>query len=104
MMRSFSPQLWLGLAAVVACSLGCTMCNTEHMCDYGGVGGKWQRGNPSCGRVGSILSDAGANVTGTPVGHSGNYGDAWGLVEGQPTPAIESEIVTPDDGSILLGP
>ena len=111
-------MLWLGAAALVTSSLGCSMCNTEHMCDYGGAGGKWQRGNPTCGRVGSILSDAGATSSATPAGYTENYGDSWGLVDGEPTPAVEnfvmpedlmpqdsmSQDLMPEAGSIMITP
>ena len=129
-MRRFSSTLGLGLMAAVAGSLGCTMCNTEHMHDYGGAGGKWQRGNPTCGRVGSILSDAGAMHSETAVGFGETYGDSWNLIEGEPTPAdqptpavggqsasaIDSEFFgthfidsqpnysEPEPGSIMIGP
>jgi hypothetical protein len=112
MMRKFSAMLWLGLTALVASSLGCTMCNTEHMCDYGGAGGKWQRGNPTCGRVGSILSDAGATQSATTVGYTENYGDSWGLVDGQPT-SVEGQVIQeelmpedimPEASSIMISP
>ena len=71
----------------VAGSFGCTMCNTAHMDDYGAAGGKWQRGNPTCGRVGSTLSDAGAMHSETATAFGQNYGDSWNLMEGEPTPA-----------------
>ena len=81
------------------------MCNTAHMCDYGGVGGKWQRGNPTCGRVGSILSDAGTNVSASAVSHTENFGDSWGLVEGEQAPATDGELFfAPEPGSIMIGP
>ena len=97
-MHKLSPMLWLSAAALVASSLGCSMCRTDHMCDYAGVGGKWQRGNPTCGRVGSTLSDAGGYDTGSVAQSGANYGDSWGLVEGHPTSvdgsgAIEQEVV-----------
>ncbi len=43
------------------------MCNTGNLCDYSAVGGKWQRTDPACGRVGSVLSDPGAYSVGTTV-------------------------------------
>lgn len=94
------------------------MCTTAHMYDYAGAGGKWQRGNPTCGRVGSILSDAGATENGSAVGFGEHYGDSWGLIEGEPTPAgdaVQGEffpeetlddgaMVMPEPGSIMIGP
>jgi hypothetical protein len=88
------------------------------MYDYAGAGGKWQRGNPTCGRVGSILSDAGTIGSETAAGFGENYGDSWGLIEGEPTPAAEAipgemidgavidngSITMPEPGSIMIGP
>lgn len=115
-MRRRSEMLWLSMAAFVACSLGCTMCSSEHLCDYAGVGGKWQRTNRTCGRVGSNLSDAGTIQHGTNIEFGSNYGDSWDLVEGQPTPVPEAQIIdgeliegsgaelVPEPGSIMIGP
>jgi hypothetical protein len=115
-MRRLSPLLGLCAAAFVASSLGCTMCSNDHLCDYAGVGGKWQRSNPTCGRVGSILSDAGAYQNGSKIEFGSNYGDSWDLVEGQPTPMSEAQIIDgelienstpefmPEPGSIMIGP
>ena len=96
-MRRFFSMLWLGLLVSVAGSLGCTMCNTGHMHDYSAAGGKWQRGNPTCGRVGSTLSDAGAMHSETSVGFGQNYGDSWNLMEGEPTP-VEAQPTPADEG------
>ncbi|MGN6544382.1 MAG: hypothetical protein ACTHK7_04995 [Aureliella sp.] len=95
-MYKLSPMLWLSAAALVASSLGCSMCRTDHLCDYAGAGGKWQRGNPTCGRVGSILSDAGATEVGGVAPGGALYGDAWGLTVGGPddgSQGIESEVI-----------
>lgn len=95
-MDKLSPMLWLSAVALVASSLGCTLCRTDHMCDYAGVGGKWQRSNPTCGRVGSILSDAGAYEVGGGVPSNAAYGDSWGLTVGQPADGnqgVESEVI-----------
>lgn len=96
--RKFSAMLWLGLAATTASSLGCTICNTAHMWDYGGAGGKWQRGNPTCGRVGSILSDAGEANYGPEYGEHQTYGDSWGLMDGTSTMS-EDEFFEDGDSS-----
>lgn len=88
---------WLSAVALITASLGCSMCDTGHMCDYAAVGGKWQRSNPTCGRVGSILSDAGAYQSGRAIEASNNYGDAWGI--------MDSEFMQPDEhGSSTLMP
>jgi len=52
-------QLFLStlLATVAVASSGCSLCQPGYLCDYAGVGGKWQRTDPENGRVGSILSD-----------------------------------------------
>ncbi len=49
----------LALAIVSGSTLtsGCSLCAPGYLCDYAGVGGKWQRTDPENGRVGSILSD-----------------------------------------------
>ncbi len=97
MRKSCTALLGFGLIAVIAFGSGCTMCSTDHMCDYAGAGGKWQRGNPACGRVGSIMSDAGASSTyGDTLG--GQYGDSWGLVEGEPQ--IDGNYM---QGDVILG-
>ena len=43
--------------AVLLLSTGCSLCAPGYLCDYAGVGGKWQRSDPENGRVGSIFSD-----------------------------------------------
>lgn len=115
-MRRLSPTLSLGMALLVTGSLGCSMCSTDHLCDYAGVGGKWQRSNPTCGRVGSNLSDAGAYQAGSRTEVGANYGDTWNLVEGQPTPVEELQTINdgmiesstpefmPEPGAIMIGP
>ncbi|MFK7735528.1 MAG: hypothetical protein AB8B50_05860 [Pirellulaceae bacterium] len=46
---------WL-LGLCLLAQPGCTLCQPGFLDDYATVGGKWQRGNPTDGRVGSILS------------------------------------------------
>jgi hypothetical protein len=98
----------LALAALSAVTTGCTMCDTAHLHDYGGVGGKWQRGNPTWGRVGSSLSDAGAAEVGSAIysgsldgAHSGSapFGSDWEELQGQPSIGLPPEF---SDGAILL--
>ncbi len=103
------------LTIMIASSTGCSMCAPGYLCDYAGVGGKWQRTNPECGRVGSTLSDAGEVMSDVVVASAvqpsegvmmdvpdglefENNGDS-GPVEVMPelVPAVE-------DGVILLGP
>lgn len=90
MRKLTASLLWISLLGLSA-STGCTLCRTDHICDYGGVGGKWQRSNPTCGRVGSTLSDAGAYQSGSTVEFGANYGDSWGLVEQAPAVAAPEE-------------
>lgn len=61
---------------------GCSMCANGYLEDYATVGGKWQRTNPTTGRVGSILSDAGTTLT------AGTAGER--IVDGAPA-TVESE-------------
>lgn len=42
---------------------GCSMCAPGFLDDYATVGGKWQRSDPTQGRVGSIFSEAGETVS-----------------------------------------
>lgn len=53
-MRALLTAL-LGFCGVV--SSGCAICSPGFLDDYAAVGGKWERNNPTTGRVGSILSD-----------------------------------------------
>jgi hypothetical protein len=41
------------------------MCNPGYLDDYAAVGGKWQRSDPTYGRVGSIFSDPGTGLVTT---------------------------------------
>ena len=78
------------LVAVGSASSGCSLCAPGYLCDYAGVGGKWQRTDPENGRVGSIFSDpnsvVGASSQSPVVTESDTY---------------EFEDVTPGDESIL---
>ncbi len=64
-MRLLSPCL---LILVAVCSSGCSMCATGYLEDYATVGGKWQRGDPAYGRVGSIFSDSGSTIAAGDIG------------------------------------
>ena len=57
MQRTKDSLLFVLLGCQIAVLSGCTMCASGNLCDYSAEGGKWQRANPSCGRVGSIFSD-----------------------------------------------
>jgi len=80
------------------------MCSNEHMYDYAGVGGKWPRSNPACGRVGSILSDAGAITSSSVVSSESipeiesHFGDDWGLLDSR---AADGEFPLMQDGTAV---
>lgn len=50
------------LALAIIAQTGCSICAPGYLDDYGAVGGKWERVNPTEGRVGSVLSDPGSTV------------------------------------------
>jgi hypothetical protein len=47
-------------ALLLAVAGGCAMCDNSQDCTYASYGGKWQREDPCCGRVGSLFAPAGA--------------------------------------------
>ena len=47
---------------LLAAASGCAMCDNSQDCTYGAYGGQWQRHDPCCGRVGSLIDPAGARV------------------------------------------
>ena len=47
---------------LLAAASGCAMCDNSQDCTYGAYGGKWQRHDPCCGRVGSLFDPAGARA------------------------------------------
>jgi hypothetical protein len=67
-MRLLSLLLIIGS---ISLPTGCSMCARGYLDDYATVGGKWQRTNPTSGRVGSIFSDAGTTLAGDAVGSRG---------------------------------
>lgn len=80
-MRITMPALLL--AALVTASSGCSICAPGYLDDYAAVGGKWERTNPTQGRVGSILSDHGVTanntiIEGTDDGVYYEYDDVYG--------------------------
>lgn len=72
---------------------GCSICPPGYIDDYAGVGGKWLRGNPTSGRVGSVLSDPGNTVGMAANAAEGTYSDANG----------NAGDVYYDDGTIYQG-
>lgn len=115
-MRKLSIRLLCLSLLTIGFSTGCTLCRTDHICDYAGVGGKWQRSNPTCGRVGSTLSDAGAYQSGSSVEFGSNYGSSWGLVDQPDAVAAPEEQIfdgpmfegaaadSMEAGNIMIGP
>jgi hypothetical protein len=65
-MRLLTILLFIGS---ISLSTGCSMCARGYLDDYATVGGKWQRTNPTSGRVGSLFSDAGTTLAGGAVGN-----------------------------------
>lgn len=82
------------LVAVGSVSSGCSLCAPGYLCDYAGVGGKWQRTDPENGRVGSILSDPNS-VVGAGAQSSPNAAE---VIDGE---TYEYEEVVPSDDSIM---
>jgi hypothetical protein len=80
------------LVAVGSVSSGCSLCAPGYLCDYAGVGGKWQRTDPENGRVGSIFSDPNS-----VVGASSQSSSAE-VIDGE---TYEYEEVVPSDDSIM---
>lgn len=81
------------LVTIGTVSSGCSLCEPGYLCDYAGVGGKWQRTDPENGRVGSVFSDPNSGVVGASpqsaeVVHDGAY-------------SYEEDISMPSGDSIL---
>jgi hypothetical protein len=105
----------LTLLVGVLLSTGCTMCSPGFLCDYAGVGGKWQRTDPANGRVGSSLSDAGEvmseSIPTSTVGYETNgllYEDASESSPMEMDYSNGSDLVpelvpSVEDGAIILG-
>lgn len=49
-------------AAFLVVSSGCAMCVSHEDCTYPAYGGRWQRSDPCCGRVGSLFDPADAQI------------------------------------------
>lgn len=59
------------------------MCATGYLDDYATVGGKWQRSDPTNGRVGSIFSGADATISAGATG---------GRIVDEHPPGVEGEV------------
>lgn len=55
------------MAALLAVSSGCAMCASSDDCTYSAYGGRWQRVDRCCGRVGSVLDAADVEIVETEV-------------------------------------
>ena len=56
MLRKF---YFIGFVSLLSSAMGCTLCCSPDDCNYGAYGGRWQRHDPACGRVGSAFAEAG---------------------------------------------
>ena len=94
------------LVAVGTVSSGCSLCAPGYLCDYAGVGGKWQRTDPENGRVGSIFSDpnslvgAGAQPAVITNGETYDYEASINSGESILEPSTVPQM---DDGVVILG-
>ncbi len=95
------------LVAVVTFSSGCSLCAPGYLCDYAGVGGKWQRTDPENGRVGSILSDPNSVVSASYQSAEVTSSDEYEYEEVMPSGESIVEPVMHDpnaeDGIVILG-
>ena len=96
------------LVAIGSVSSGCSICAPGYLCDYAGVGGKWQRTDPENGRVGSIFSDPNSDVGASTQSAKAVGSDTYEYEEVMPSgesiiePAISNPSAT-GDGIIILG-
>lgn len=60
--------VWVAML-VLAGTTGCAMCDNAQDWSYAAFGGKWQRDNPTSGRVASLFDPAGAQIVeqGSPM-------------------------------------
>ncbi|HBE71147.1 MAG TPA: hypothetical protein DDW52_23625 [Planctomycetaceae bacterium] len=71
---------------VIATHTGCAICPPGFIDDYGAVGGKWERVNPTHGRVGSTLSDPGSVIGAAEGDVQYDYGEYYdgNVITGSP--------------------
>ncbi len=97
----------LSLVAILLLSTGCTLCAPGYLCDYAGVGGKWQRSDPENGRVGSIFSDPNSVVAASHGSASHHPAEAASPIEIYPE-ALDQSILEPsmgvpaDEGGVII--
>lgn len=95
------------LAMIAIASSGCSLCQPGYLCDYAGVGGKWQRTDPENGRVGSVFSDPNSVVghSAQPAGVIMDEGHVYQDAEGGQS-ILDSSMDPPpatEEGVIILG-
>ncbi len=83
---------------------GCAICPPGYLDDYATVGGKWQRSDPTRGRVGSTLSDAGSTTHTSPAFTEGSYygppaGERYQYESGYVDPNYNGDVYAPDNDS-----
>ncbi len=97
------------LALAIISQSGCSICAPGYIDDYGAVGGKWERVNPTQGRVGSVLSDSGTVVgasddayydEGDIVEEGDVYYDDSTIYESMPEEVTPYE--SPSDGGVII--
>ena len=77
----------IGCVIVLVGASGCAMCSSCDDYSYAGSGGRWERLDPTFGRVGSAFTPEVGALT---EGYEGDYEDAPELLSpGEPTPADE---------------
>lgn len=87
---------WINLLFVTLICVsmfGCSMCCGPYDFDYPTFGGKYQRTNPSYGRVGSVFSDPNANAYGPSADSNLSVS---GLQREAPDPLDDEEPQDPD--------
>ncbi len=94
-------------ATVAVTSSGCSLCQPGYLCDYAGVGGKWQRSDPENGRVGSVLSDpnGGVGYNAQPAEVIIDDGQTYENIQGGESiiePGMNTSQAT-EEGVIILG-
>jgi hypothetical protein len=72
--------LILAVSLFLTSAIGCAMCDSSQDPTYAAHGGKWQRADPCCGRVGSLFAPAGVHVA-----------------EGPPDAAVDESVVAPGE-------
>lgn len=92
-------RAWIAATLFVVCvSTGCTIgpvCDPEVFAAYGG---RWQRTNPSSGRVGSVIEPAGALVPYDGMSVEAGAVEGAAPDEGQEEQAADA----PNDASVLV--